>query len=626
MKKIFCLALLAAAASLQAKTIEMPWYESINTNFLDVKAVELSDTATALTIHIRYSPGQWVRFAKQSSLWADGKQYPLRWARGIVPGEEFVMPESGEATVSLGFEPVPAETESITFSENVPSAWKIWGIDLTGTKADGQIPAGLPAELANPQGAPKTSEEIAETSLTFHFLGDPDALDDEYMAILNRCVGDQTAHKLIFDPKTMQTQPWTFTQFGPVELFVVHGNRSIHTGGKKIAPGERLDIYIDPSSSGVIARHLHRDAEDSDFPTLKGVYYNGQYAADEVDPEQMKLYKNKLKRLGDYDDSYLTYTLTPDQIVSEILKRYYKYKYAIDGFDAPKTVKDRLQKENAEMWLSDVEMLDNRMRSSYLDAHNISDWRAPIPEDSLPRLDSTHYLAIAKAFDLGSDKYDYLSASPAYNLAAEIDWEDIGVESPRLKAIRVADRLWTKAENGEIDDYDLQQIDGCGIPLFSQAIRQTNAETLDKLSKVDFSLARPMPDLPAEEAIKAITAEHLGKVVIIDVWNTWCQPCQHAIKINEPLKTGELADDDLVWIYIADDSSSKVAYYTQIPTIKGIHYRQTRDQYYALRNKYGIDGIPSYILVDRKGNISLRNDLRDHSKFIQTLREELDKK
>lgn len=99
-----------------------------------------------------------------------------------------------------------------------------------------------------------------------------------------------------------------------------------------------------------------------------------------------------------------------------------------------------------------------------------------------------------------------------------------------------------------------------------------------------------------------------------------------AIEANEPLKSGVLADDDLVWIYLADDSSSKVAYYTQIPTIKGIHYRQTRDQYYALRDKYGIDGIPSYILVDRKGNISLRNDLRDHSKFINTLRQELDKK
>ena len=63
-----------------------------------------------------------------------------------------------------------------------------------------------------------------------------------------------------------------------------------------------------------------------------------------------------------------------------------------------------------------------------------------------------------------------------------------------------------------------------------------------------------------------------------------------------------------------------------IPNIKGLHYRINNAQWdYLTEKKFEIDGIPSYVLVDRDGNYALRNDLRDHSKMVNTLKEELKK-
>lgn len=624
MKRIISLLLIALAwSSPQAKTVEMPWYGGTNTNTIDISAVELTDTATILSIHIRYRPGWWVKFAKETALKAGDDSYGLKWADGIVPDQEFYLPESGEATVRLAFEPVPVDAPSITLTENAPSGFCIWDIDLTGLKHDGMLPEGLPAEVAEGKGAPDPGLDHGETSLTFHLLGPAEATDAEYRAILNTTIGDQLAHKLIFDPKTMQTEPWKFDQYGIAELITVCDGRGLDNFSFTIAPGEKLDIYIDPSASGQYSRFLHRRNPGDQFPELRGTYLNGHRTPQEREAHP---YIAIMRKWDTSDDDTPAYKMTADEYVSRTLKNYYIYNYKIDGLNAPDSVKEILRKRAALKSMSRISNFDSYVKSTYNEAHDITDWHLTPPYDSVPHLEPMHYLTVAKAFDLGSDKYDYLYTNPDYDLAADIDWEYFGLESPRLKAIRVASKLMSKAESGEIDEYDQQRIDECGLPLYSAAVRETNAASLKKLEALDLTLARQMPALPAEEALKAITAEHAGKVVIIDVWNTWCGPCQNAIAQNEPLKSGELADDDLVWIYIADDTSAKVAYYSQIPNIKGIHYRQTRAQYEALRDKYGIDGIPSYILVDRQGNISLRNDLRDHSKFVKTLREELDKK
>ena len=92
-----------------------------------------------------------------------------------------------------------------------------------------------------------------------------------------------------------------------------------------------------------------------------------------------------------------------------------------------------------------------------------------------------------------------------------------------------------------------------------------------------------------------------------------------ALKAIEPMKKNELKSDDLVWLYIANETSPLTKYKTMIPEIEGKHYRLNKEQWQIITDQLKIDGIPSYVVVDRDGKYALRNDLRDHEQLKKTL-------
>ena len=154
---------------------------------------------------------------------------------------------------------------------------------------------------------------------------------------------------------------------------------------------------------------------------------------------------------------------------------------------------------------------------------------------------------------------------------------------------------------------------------------------LPRMNGIEF-LRKLMPQYPlpvvvisslSDKVFDAIIAPYKGKVVVVDLWNTWCGPCRAALKGNEPLKSGELNSEDIVWVYIADESSDPVKYLSMIEEIKGVHYKVSEKQIARIRERFNVDGIPYYIVVDRKGKAEGRPDLRDHAKYVETIKSKL---
>ena len=167
----------------------------------------------------------------------------------------------------------------------------------------------------------------------------------------------------------------------------------------------------------------------------------------------------------------------------------------------------------------------------------------------------------------------------------------------------------------------IEEVTAISEKFYAEACEAIQARVRRELAALEGKVKiEETPDVAPDKLFDAIVAPCKGKVVLVDFWNTWCGPCQAAIKANEPLKTGELKSDDIVWIYLANETSPLVTYKTQIGKIAGKHYRLNEEQWKYLCEKFKVDGIPSYVLVDRDGNSKLRNDLRNHDKLKKTLK------
>ena len=138
-------------------------------------------------------------------------------------------------------------------------------------------------------------------------------------------------------------------------------------------------------------------------------------------------------------------------------------------------------------------------------------------------------------------------------------------------------------------------------------------------------MIREVPEVSDRKLFEAIVGKYKGKVVIVDFWATWCGPCISDIKKLEPLKETELKNDNLVFVYLTNESSPEEKWRSMIPDIKGEHYRLSNKQFKHIADKFGIRGIPAYVLVSKNGKSELRNDLHGPEPIKKVLAEEFPK-
>ena len=157
-------------------------------------------------------------------------------------------------------------------------------------------------------------------------------------------------------------------------------------------------------------------------------------------------------------------------------------------------------------------------------------------------------------------------------------------------------------ENGDTVPEEVFRNELKNLSEFPKSFLKTQNDFLKGvLAKAVSNVGQMSPDDDADRLLINLTEKHKGKMVFIDIWNTWCGSCLVAIKEHEQYKWKYA--DDVAFVYLADESSYEKEWTERIKGISGDHYRLPQSQMQALMQKFSFSGFPSYILIDKNGEI-----------------------
>ncbi|WP_164121835.1 MULTISPECIES: TlpA family protein disulfide reductase [Sphingobacterium] len=95
-------------------------------------------------------------------------------------------------------------------------------------------------------------------------------------------------------------------------------------------------------------------------------------------------------------------------------------------------------------------------------------------------------------------------------------------------------------------------------------------------------------------------SDYLGKLVLVDVWATWCGPCKQEMPYFETLAQ-EMKGKDVVFLSVSIDRN-KSKWEEYVRDYKGLS-TQVRDVKNQISTDYQIEGIPRFMLFDKQGKI-----------------------
>lgn len=136
---------------------------------------------------------------------------------------------------------------------------------------------------------------------------------------------------------------------------------------------------------------------------------------------------------------------------------------------------------------------------------------------------------------------------------------------------------------------------GIAVIIYLAAQRETKG-------KEDTVIGINAPDIEIIDAINnrpLLSSELKGKVLFINFWASWCQPCREEMPSIEKLFKHFLDKQDFLMLTILyrDDPQRAISYLKQ----NGLNLPVLIDKDENTAKSYGVTGVPETYIVDKKG-------------------------
>ena len=597
--------ILCTVCTVQAKdrVIERPPFLAWSSNSIEIDKIVMSDTATTLYVKAFYRPKYWIKIATGSFLKDNnGTLYPIRKGIGITLEKEFWMPESGEAEFQLLFPPIPKDVTSLDFSEgDFDGAYKIWGIQLN---EKGFRESPLPEDAINNKINKKAQLPVPEliygkTILTGKVLDFKKDMPASGRLQLNDPVRwlDFSEEVTINEDGTFQVQTDVITVTPAILVFPFAQIPCL------LAPGKESSVIINTAECTRQQSHLRKD----DKPYGKKAYYSGYLAelqqelADNAIPTNLVNSPKKIvdEVIGKDLNGIKSYFMEKRNDIRKQIEKTSLSPAAKEILKANTDITTAIGLLMGKDILKRAHVVGQKMNQEQAKEYYMNT-RIEFPDNYFNVLKE---LALNTPADLYAPEYAY--GTGIFSSQKELMEQYLGTNQGILFQMMEAHRCYRSIEGfTPLTAQEIAKLESLPSPAYKDMLTELNKKLLKKIElnkqKTGYKI-NEIGEAGNEELFSAIISRFKGHVLLVDFWATWCGPCRTANKAMVPLKE-ELKDKDILYLYVAGENSPKETWKNMIPDIHGEHFRLTSHQWKYLTDKFNIQGVPTYFIIDRKGN------------------------